>query len=371
MNLRSWTSNCREFLNSIPEIDQSDLEVQKCLGLQWNVVSDTFNVSPISLTKEDINTKRSVLQVLASFYDPLGFHAPVIVRAKCLIQAIWKEGFDWDDPLPESYLTLWKEIAEDLNAACTIKVPRHIDLIDDSGSTELHVFCDASQKAYATCAYVRHTSASQTVSHLIMCKTRVAPIKGKTIPRLELMAANIGTRLIRFIRVQLPIKFAHTCLWTDSTCVLGWVPSPVKKQPLFVENRLAEIPSEPDVVFRHIRSEENPAGLPSRGSSASTSGHELWWHGPARLLKPNNISAEPSVLVHGEGPADESHPPSTPAGIDPTQYSSFAKLLRVTAYVQRFIRCARTKSPIPAPLTVAEIERAKVEWLRYTQHNTF
>ena len=80
-------------------------------------VSDTFNVSPISLTEEDINTKRSILQVLVSFYDPLGFHAPVIVRAKCLIQAIWKEGFDWDNPLPESYLTLWKEIAEDLNAA--------------------------------------------------------------------------------------------------------------------------------------------------------------------------------------------------------------------------------------------------------------
>ena len=184
------------------------------------------NINPISLAEDIVHTKRSILKTLASFYDPLGFHAPVIVRAKCLLQDIWKEGYDWDDPLPNSYVQLWSEIATDLTHASTTKLPRYMDITNSSGSTELHIFCDASQKAYGACAYLRQTNGDEQSSHLIMCKTRVAPVKEHTITRLELMATLLGIRLVRFIRTQLPLQFNRVCVWTDSTCVLGWINAP-------------------------------------------------------------------------------------------------------------------------------------------------
>ena len=371
MNLRSWASNCKEFVELLPEEDRSDAQIQKCLGLQWDTVAETFNINPISLAEDIVHTKRSILKTLASFYDPLGFHIPVIVRAKCLLQDIWKEGYDWDDPLPNSYVQLWSEIATDLTHASTIKLPRYTDITNSSGSTELHIFCDASQKAYGACAYLRQTNGDEQSSHLIMCKTRVAPVKEHTIPRLELMATLLGIRLVHFIRTQLPLQFNRVCVWTDSICVLGWINAPQKKQPVFIENRLTEIRAESGVQFHHVISEENPADFPSRGSSVSTSlENTMWWHGPAWLVVPQLESGPSvSVLLQPEGPTEQTQPFSTPAGINPSDFTSFGKMLRVTAYVCRFIQCTRGK-PVPhLALSGEEIHSAEIKWLQFAQHS--
>ena len=148
--------------------------------------------------------------------------------------------------------------------------------------------------------------------------------------------------------------------------------APEKKQPVFVENRLKEIRSEPNVEFRHIESEENPADHPSRGSAISTSlDNAMWWHGPA-VLQQSQLPTESciTVLLHGEGPTEESAL-STPFGMDPTCYTSFLKLLRVTAYVTRFIALVSKKSFSTTALTTEELSDAETRWLSYAQHTDY
>ena len=138
-----------------------------------------------------------------------------------------------------------------------------------------------------------------------------------------------------------------------------------------MENRLKEIRSEPNVEFRHIESEENPADHPSRGSAISTSlDNAMWWHGPA-VLQQSQLPTESciTVLLHGEGPTEESAL-STPFG-DPTRYTSFLKLLRVAAYVTRFIALVSKKSSSTTALTTEELSDAETRWLSYAQHTDY
>ena len=154
-------------------------------------------------------------------YDPLGHHYPIVVNAKSFLQDIWKEGIDWDEVLPTTYVQRWNEIANDMELASAIPNTRSIHLEGESTSSELHIFCDASETAHCTAAYLCQSNSSRTSSNLIMCQTRVASIKDTTIPRLELLAAVIGIRLVKFIRQQMRSQFRRVCVWTDSTCVLG------------------------------------------------------------------------------------------------------------------------------------------------------
>ena len=220
MNLRSWSSNSAEFLESIPAIDQDDAMVQKCLGLKWDTFDDTWNINPIDV-EQCISTKREILKAISRFYDPLGHHSPVVIRAKCLLQDLWRQDIGWDELLHEKFIKQWHEIARDLHLASQVKLPRSLCLSNLSASQELHVFCDASQKAYGALAYLRQSNGDEVNS--IMSRTRVAPMKDQTFPRLELMATLVGSRMARFIQQQISQKFDRVCIWTDSTCVLGWI----------------------------------------------------------------------------------------------------------------------------------------------------
>ena len=119
-----------------------------------------------------------------------------------------------------------------MDKASSIEVPRFSSLsADDTKRYELYVFCDASQEAYGAIAYLRKVGGDSATSEIIYCKTRVAPVKAITIPRLELLAAALGTRLIKFLKAQLPIALYSMNFHSDSSCVLvflcscvlGWI----------------------------------------------------------------------------------------------------------------------------------------------------
>ncbi|XP_060556893.1 uncharacterized protein LOC132717440 [Ruditapes philippinarum] len=124
--------------------------------------------------------------------------------------------------------------------------------------------------------------------NVIFAKTRLAPIKKLTIPRLELLAVLIGLRCLKFVKEQLRVPIEKQYLWTESKCVLQWVTSD-KKLPLFVKNRVSKNKEHIDVNMTYIPTRENPADVASRGTTLEKLATDSnWWHGPQWLLKPTS-----------------------------------------------------------------------------------
>ncbi|PIK35003.1 hypothetical protein BSL78_28172 [Apostichopus japonicus] len=202
MNLREWLSNSKEFNQMLPEKDRAKGTEVSVLGMLWDIQVDTIKTK---LIVDDLEktTKRSTLQQLAKIFDPLGFLSPITIRGKILHQEMWKEKFDWDDPLPEDYVVKWKALQRELVGAKKFSIPRWI-LSGEMIPVQLICFTDASLEAYSACVYVRQKVASTVKCSLIFAKARVAPIKRKmTLPQLELTAALIGSRAMRFVEKEL------------------------------------------------------------------------------------------------------------------------------------------------------------------------
>ena len=135
-----------------------------------------------------------VLRASSKIYDPLGILTPVTIRAKILMQELWKGGYGWDEPLPQERQKKWLALSNDLDTATQTQIPRRYFPSSSTwtSNTTLHIFVDASVKAYGAVAYV----ANGTESSMVMTKTRVAPLKKLTLPQLELMAAVIKIILL-------------------------------------------------------------------------------------------------------------------------------------------------------------------------------
>ena len=227
MNLREWESYSSEFVDSLPEAGQAKGTQHMCLGQNWDPAADAM----MTPTDQILRTKREVLQAKSTFFDPLGFHSPTHVLANTFMQHIWRGQFAWDDPHSPELLSRWHDIATEMDKASVIKIPMFTGC---KSKYELYVFCDASQIAYGTVAYLRKIDSGRASSDIIFSKTRVAPLKTVTIPRLELLATLLGARIIKFLKSQLHITLNEVCLHTDSSCVLGWLRSK-NSQPDFVE----------------------------------------------------------------------------------------------------------------------------------------
>ncbi|XP_062531657.1 uncharacterized protein LOC134201239 isoform X1 [Bombyx mori] len=168
----------------------------KTLGLIWCNLSDEFyfNNMQINVSMEPI-TKRSILSNVSQIFDPLGLLSPVIIVAKVLLQQLWLLKMGWDDTVPDHIARVWNRFDNSLQALDTIRIPRHVIGVQRM-YIELHVFSDASQTAYGACIYIRTVSTDSTVSvRLLISKTKVAPLKTLSIPRLELCGALLGARL--------------------------------------------------------------------------------------------------------------------------------------------------------------------------------
>ena len=95
--LHKWISNNEYLLNKIPESEKVSTNQANILEINWDIESE--NLSLVEINESFIPTKRGMLSVLCSVYDPLGFIVPCILEPKLIVLECWKRNLDWDDPL--------------------------------------------------------------------------------------------------------------------------------------------------------------------------------------------------------------------------------------------------------------------------------
>ncbi|UYV65996.1 hypothetical protein LAZ67_3006106 [Cordylochernes scorpioides] len=278
-NLRDWVSNVTDF----SLMNQLNKEVN-ILGITWNTDRDTLTIGLEDFELIGPTTKRKVLSIASKIFDPLGVACPVALIPKLILQETWIQKLTWDEVLPGCLVQrFWKWFSK-LKHLPNIEIPRWLCFKDSYvEKTTLHIFCDASQFAYATCIFLRIEKENRVDIQLIQARTRVAPLKKLTIPRLELLACLIGARLAANVIQDLEFEEIPRFYWTDSTNALCWIQRE-DNWAAFVMNRVKEIHnlSSPE-SWRHIPGRLNPADLPSRGCSAESLKETRWWEGPAWL----------------------------------------------------------------------------------------
>ena len=372
--------------------------VVKILGMNWNTLTDEifFNFSDLCPFAQALPlTKRSVLKVTAKIFDPMGFLTPLTIEMKILFQELCINKTNWDEELQGTLLHRWKSFLQDLKFIGGYRIPRCY-FSRQPVTSQIHGFSDASERAYAAVVYIRNTYSDGRIEvKLVASKSRVAPIKAQTIPRLELLGALILARLVNKLK-SIGAEYT-TVLWSDSTTALCWIKNErVWKQ--YFGQRVEEIRRlTPKDLWRHCPGELNPADLPSRGLSAKElSASNTWWNGPSFLYQSENEWPEnsPSEQVNEEqilqeavkNVPDVTHSlittacdkfnPKVDQIIDIGRFSDRTKLIRVTAFVIKFInklknRTLENRKEEMEDLTTTELKDAENLWIHSVQASSF
>ena len=391
--LRKWNSSNPQVVDCIdPELRgvqpthqiHTPEDYTKTLGIEWNANMDHFRLAVASLNEPDHMTKRALVSDIAKTFDALGWFAPTIIKAKILLQRVWETNIGWDDSLPGSIHREWIMWRSELPLLAERHVqrcyyPKHIEV----ASIELHGFSDASEDAYAGAVYIRVQGRSGNVySSLVLAKTKVAPIKRLTIPRLELCGAKLLSQLLQHAQRALSVSVQNTFAWTDSTIVLNWLVGSPRRFKTFVGNRISHImQSIPPERWNHVSSSDNPADCASRGLFPSElSEHKLWWNGPKWLRLPSDQWPSLSLAPQVDMPSDEEkgvclHVVVNSQPVIPLQQcSSFSRLRRLTAWIFRFTHNCRKHEkdrPNSLYLSSAELAASEVYWMSLTQRQAF
>lgn len=303
-NLRKWKANDEQILYDVHQSEREELvsfeTTFKTLGIAWQPSTDMFQFKSTKKQQIEEWTKRQVLSEIAKLFDPLGWLSPCVSKAKMLMQDIWRVSskIDWDTPVPAHIAKKWERIYEQLCSPISIRVPRWIGLSKDAINIEIHGFCDASNAAYAAAIYIKITYSDDNIAtHLIASKTKLAPIKTVTIPRLELCGAVLLTNLLIRCKQSPTLNECPTFAWCDSMIVLAWLASCPSRWTTFVSNRVSCIQKKlPIEHWHHVSTKQNPADVASRGALISElSDSELWWHGPEFIRNKEAIVNQPII----------------------------------------------------------------------------
>ncbi|XP_076230305.1 uncharacterized protein LOC143176843, partial [Nomia melanderi] len=287
-NLRQWTSN-DEFLVKGLELGNHECtisldinETRKALGISWKTQTDEIMYT-IKTTGDVRPTKRSILSQIAQLFDPLGLLGPVIVRAKIIMQELWKAHLSWDESVPQSLETMWIDFKRELPQLNEFVIPR-ATVLKHSVAIQLLGFADASEAAYGACLYLRSVNKEGGCNASLVCaKSRIAPVKTISLPRLELCAAKLLADLTKeTIEALSHLKIEKVLLWSDSTVTLHWIKTPPHTLKTFIANRVSEIQRQTEIHnWYHIASLENPADYISRGQTPTQLlNNQQWLKGP-------------------------------------------------------------------------------------------
>lgn len=383
--LHKWSCSDPRLLDdgtgSVGEHALRESEDVKLLGLVWNPETDAFKFNVNGAQPTD-TTKRSVLSVIARLFDPLGWLSPFVIIAKMLMQELWIRGGDWNNPIPDDLLERWREYCEQMLTLTEVTIPRWTGQGGATLGWEIHGFADASSRAYAAVVYLRVLKSmdSATVT-LLIAKTKVAPIKPVSIPRLELCAAALLARVIEHVQRSMNLSHAPVYGWSDSTVVLAWLSQHPSKWQTFVANRVADIHTRlPKASWRHVPTADNPADCATRGlGMPEFAAHALWFEGPEWLRRHSTAWPARRATLDADAelemrPTLHSHTvqQDRPEWSLPHDVSSWPRLLRITAYCYQFIERVRSKQPRAiSGLTLSDLDRARRFWITYVQGLSF
>ena len=229
-----WMSNSPEVLRVFQanlgegqEVHLTEDKTEKIMGVCWKHFTDTLTFRTIT-TKDTIYTRRGLLKKIATIFDPLGFAAPLTMRAKIKLKLLNTRGTGWDEKIPSAEEEWWKKWFERVPSLSRLRIPRCLfenenDILD----IELYTFGDASEEAFAAVVYLRIIYRDeQPKIKFIMAKTKLAPKKTISVARLELQAALLGAKLGNYVSKAFTRNITQRYFWTDSSCVRNWIRSP-------------------------------------------------------------------------------------------------------------------------------------------------
>ncbi len=419
-NLRKWASNDKELMNEIEALEQNgrpqdeskscdnkvDIGITeskvntKVLGVNWNHESDDLFYDfhdVIECAKTLPPTKRSLLKIAAKIFDPIGALSLFIINLKVLFQDLCVNKVGWDEELQGNYLKEFQNLMSSLTQFHDIRIRRCIFERESSVErVEIHGFSDASEKAQGCVVYLRIIYSSGNVqTRLLASKAKVNPIKQQTIPRLELSAAVLLSKLVHnikgIIQDELEITEIKTYYWVDSIASLCWIKNNKSWTP-YIRNRVSEIlkTSEREQWF-YCPGAHNPADLPSRGSyKKCLKPDSFWWEGPVflkadenewpRFPKDNEQEVNKAMnettkceklITHAMISKSQDYKLSDI--IDIRRFSSKYRLIRTVAWLLRFINNAKNKRNRNSEiqLSTTEVEKAEKVTIESIQRESF
>ena len=395
--LRKYRSSAQDVLDIIPEelketlptkemVDKHSESYPKALGVIWNSVDDTMSTD-VAYLGEDVRSKRDIVSDTFKTFDVMGWLTPAILPMKILIQELWEMKIDWEDKLPDDKLLIHQTWRKELPILTDVSIPRCYLLQEPVLTLQLHGFSDASEKAFGAVIYLRATYAGHNpTARLVTAKSRVAPIKKRTIPELELCGAVLVAQMLETTAAILDVTAEQITGWIDNTIVLCWLGKSPSRYSTFIGNRIATATNHyPPSIWKHVPTLDNPADCASRGVTAQElKDHQLWWNGPDWLVtEPLEIPSQPSCTEvdkhkdHSAKPSRCLHITAAPTIWLTDRFSSYHTLNKVTAWILRAaanFKALRT-TPIQVNketyLSVEELKEAATFLLKRAQRRSY
>ena len=326
MNVHKWVTNLPELWAQLPEegraesyrlADEDDQlfckgtegegPSVKTLGILYHSTTDKFQFFPPRTPK--IWTMRSVASYVMQLFDPLELLSPVTQKGRRLTQLLWRLKCKWDEPLPGELARAAEAYARMLKHLHEIHVTRCIRSPLDVSGWEIICFVDASSHTMAGCLYQRTLYVGGTITSALVCsKMKMVPVKRQeSIPRVETQAGVIGVRLAFDLATAYRIDMRRITFFSDSTTLLWWLRT-TKPMTIFVANRICQILDRTKLSqWHHVRTNENPAEIPTRGSTpAALKTSTLWWEGPPFLRSARSEwPTQPEIFPTAEAEAEE------------------------------------------------------------------
>ena len=363
--LGKWESNI-DALN-----DDKDRVETKLLGVGWNKKEDTFAVD-LDVKETPTVSKRTMLKMIASFYDPLGLMSPILVEGKHLDWLAADEKRGWDNEVSRELKETWVKWLHGLQ---NVKIPRSIaPYLEDITTIVLHHLMDASSKAVTAQTIAIVTQPSGITQALVTSKSRITK-RGLSIARQDLvvclMGANIAANTSKALK-RWPI-IENVC-WTDSQVALCWIEKPYSWKS-FVSKRVRKIKKvteEIEIKWKHVPTKFNHADAGSRGASHNQLDKMDWWNGPNWLMDQSrwpdqvNLLNEHNEEIQKESKANKEHGLLTATERNMAdvllEKATLKKAKRVISWCFRFVQNSKSKmlkDPRKVgPLTMEEVERA-------------
>ncbi|XP_052694839.1 uncharacterized protein LOC128173163 [Crassostrea angulata] len=359
-------------------LDEDQL-VQRSLGMRWNLSSDMFEFR-IS-TDDKPTTRRGVLSTVNSLFDPLGFLSPVIISGKLILRDVVTCTSDWDEPLPDHILASWEEWSSSLKELEKIHIPRTTVVhLSKAVRKELWTYADASEKAIAAVSYMKvYYEDGSAMTGFLLGKSKVAPVSGHTIPRLELCAAVLAIEISQIVMDHMDIMFDSVKYFSDSRVVLGYIHNDKRRFFIYVSNRVEKIrslsePSQWNFVPTHL----NPADEGTRGVVPKDIGECAWLRGTTHLQRIDDETKAEGFPLQEPLSDREVRPVCLKTECEPMlgtqryeRFSSWDRLVEGIALLQRFIISRKGGKSQILPKSIDYSQRAENYIIKTVQREVY